>query len=242
MLASGLLNSCDTAARKFCWRRRSSASCRSVRVSTAMPPISTTRKKPPSQRIRFTRASLSSATAGSLPAKRCSTLRAYRTPSYIHQPTVATEIDSKAKKPICINWVGSRLTVMDSAPSCSRRLRLQARERDPQAFGQPVDVAARVRQRQERDLERRRRERDALVEQRVEDARVDLGRVRVERLGRARRLARVPGDPEHRPQTHERRVERRFRERARQLLLEISAERLETLPAVFSLQHAQRRE
>ena len=70
MLASGLLNSCDTAARKFCCRRRSSASCRSVRVSTAMPPISTTRKKPPSQRIRLMRASLSSATAGSL-AKRC---------------------------------------------------------------------------------------------------------------------------------------------------------------------------
>src|SRR5687767_14876771 len=198
MLARGLLNSCDTAARKFCWRLRSSASCRNVRVRTAIPPISTTKKKPPSQRMRLMRASLSSATVGSF-AKRSSTLRAYCTWSYIHQPTVAAEISSRAKKTICINWVGSRLTVMGLAPPPLLGLRGQSDERRSESLGEPIDVAACMRQRQERDLERRRRERNPLVEQRMEDARIDLGGIGVERFGRARRFARVPRDPEHRP-------------------------------------------
>ena len=48
-LAIGLLNSWLTAAMKFCCRRESSASSRSVRQTTAMQATSTTRKNVPSQ-------------------------------------------------------------------------------------------------------------------------------------------------------------------------------------------------
>ena len=84
----------------------------------------------------------------------------------------------------------------------------------PQRLGEPLDVALRVRERQEPDLERRRRERDSLLEQRVEHDSVDFGRVRLERLGRARRGLRVPRDPEHRAEPAEARLElrRRLRE------------------------------
>src|SRR6478752_6910895 len=93
-------------------------------------------------------------------ANRRSTSRAFETWSYIHQPTCTVEINSSARKPSCSAKLGSRFNVIEVSAAASALLCRSrgAREREAQGFGETVDVTLGMRERQERDLERRRSE------------------------------------------------------------------------------------